>query len=241
MNSRNLMSRTTLALGCLCLVGGAFLVGAKHLSPAAGEYAASGLRALSSGGLLAVLGVVLVAVAWGFRSHAPTEDQGTLVLEQLASDLATVRAQLEAMRTEREAQAAKPKHEDQLFRLAAGIDQLGARVDGRLKSQHSAIMDGLDGVQRDVAALRARIDELESAPRDAVESAEPGEDPYGHAEDEIELVEGFETSDDDLEVVVELDQDLAGAEDDQGFASLHELLSDPAVREAMEAVRRKQS
>ena len=180
---------------------------------------------------------MLVTVAWGFRSHAPADDNGTLVLEQLAADLATVRTQLEALRTEREAQAAKPKHEDQLFRLAAGIDQLGARVDGRLKSQHSAIMDGLEGVQRDVAALRARIDELESAPR----AAATNEEPYGNAEDDIELVEGFETSDDDLEVVVELDQELASAEEDQGFASLHELLSDPAVREAMEAVRRKQS
>lgn len=181
MNQRNSSTTWALLLGCLCFVAGGTLAVSKYIDPAFGEYASSIGRAMANGGTLGLFGLVLIAVYTSTSSGPSSSKESgeaqksgsgadqSLVLEQLASDMAQVRGQLETLRKAQESAAAPTKSEseplntdDRLFRLAAGIDQLGARVDGRLKTQHGATMDAIDGLGREVQALLERVAELES-------------------------------------------------------------------------------
>lgn len=182
MNQRNSSTTWALLLGCLCFVAGGTLAVSKYIDPAFGEYAGAIGRAMANGGTLGLFGLVLIAVYTSTTSSGANSSKESgetnkssgadqsLVLEQLAGDMAQVRAQLETLQKAQQAAPAAPaksesdqlNSDDRLFRLAAGIDQLGARVDSRLKTQHGTTMDAIDGLGREVQALLERMAELET-------------------------------------------------------------------------------
>ena len=132
MDKNRILERGLVATGIACCVAGATLAVAKHLHPMAGEYAAAIGRALSNGGILAVAGVGFVAL--GSTRPNRQDDAQDLVMEQVAADLVQLRARLEALPADSSLSSRNSTGEDdRLFRLAAAIDKLGARLDSRLK------------------------------------------------------------------------------------------------------------
>jgi hypothetical protein len=158
----------TLSLVGLAVFGaGLALLVVPHLSWKGAKIAESlGNLGLQGGTLLvggmSLLGLALVRRAMdSSRASAASED--TLLLEQVATDLvqlrgamaeigeetSAVRAALEEMRERAEAEAAAESSDSQtdaIFRLAASLDQLGARIEQRLDAQHTALRDGLDEI-----------------------------------------------------------------------------------------------
>lgn len=162
------------------------------------------------------------------------DSQQALVLDQLASDLALTRGGMQELRVEfvylkdlvqsaqrdgvdpttgiDEAQAA-------IFRLAASMDQLGGRLEQRLKAQDSAVHEVMALLRSELSTttnslmdLRVRIEQgIQDASTSSVQTrthADGEEDQMDFSEvDEIELESGYEPAPDDLHVEVELEQD----------------------------------
>ncbi|MEY2747185.1 MAG: hypothetical protein RL112_2227 [Planctomycetota bacterium] len=261
MDKNRIVDRGLVATGIACCVVGAGLAVAKHLHPLASEYAAGVGRALANGGILAVAGLGFVALG---RSRAGGRAEGQdLLLEQVAADLVQLRARLDAQSGGlAPANRTTAVDDDRLFRLAAAIDQLGARLDARLKAQHGELAAELLRLRTEWTAHASPAAEDRSAPG----RQEDDQDPWlSTPEPEIELETGYEPGEDDFEVVVELedeDDDSPGlgilddieearhaAEPRPGpalpeatleakLAALKDLMGDPAVRAALDATRR---
>jgi hypothetical protein len=138
-----------------------------------------------NGDVLAMGGFLLIAVGALAKSAArnanrPNDD--ALLLEQVASDLLVVKDTLELGRQSTqmvhddlravhgsvhaltEARNAPPQGgingEDAIFRLAASLDQLGARIEQRMKSQYGEMQSSLDELGEVVTSLRGHVDEM---------------------------------------------------------------------------------
>jgi hypothetical protein len=264
MDKNRIFERGLVAVGLAACVLGAGLAVAKHLHPLAGEYAAGVGRALANGGILAVAGLGFAALGWSRRTHG--EESRDLVLEQVAADLVQLRARLDALSTEaRDAGKTSKSEDDRLFRLAAAIDQSGARLDARLVAQHDALVAALERLRGGAPATVAPLGGAQESSRSTPEEAD---DPWlATPEPEIELQTGYEPDEDDIEVVVELEDEdddgpglgiLDDIEEARGagaaippplsappeasletkLAALKDLMGDPAVRAALEASRR---
>lgn len=141
------------------------------------------------GGTLVMGGLVLFALGMLRRAQiADREEEADdrLLVEQVAADLLQVRDSLEEvnggtsqlakeMRALQgqvaevaQVQAAQPQQQPQqsgvgeeaIFRLAASLDQLGARMEQRLKSQYGAMQDSLEELNGVVLAVRKNMQEM---------------------------------------------------------------------------------
>jgi len=263
MDKNRILERGLVATGIACCVAGATLAVAKHLHPVAGEYAAAIGRALANGGILAVAGVGFVAL--GSTRANRREDAQDLLLEQVAADLVQLRARLETLPSNSAPSShASNGEDDRLFRLAAAIDQLGARLDSRLKIQHGELVAELEHLRSASAPPISSSAMDQSIAARSEEEADPW---LSTPEPEIELETGYEPDEDDLEVVIELEDEdddspglgiLDDIEEGQRatgsipspgpalpegsleakLAALKDLMGDPAVRAALEATRR---
>ena len=164
--------------------------------------------------------------------NIPQQSSDKLALEQLASDVALMRGGLQELRIEmvyvkdvtqsvlqathdRGVTAPEDGQQDALFRLAASLDQVGARIDQRLRSQHTALQDTLLEINATMLAMRAEIAEIahggiagrdgESGYEIRSRSDERGEEPADIGGIAASKNGAAESS--DLEVWVELEQD----------------------------------
>lgn len=224
MDKHRTLQHGLVALGLSCLCAGIALALAKHLHPVAGQYAAGVGRALANGGILAVAGLGFVALGWSARGRQ--DDARELLLEQVAADLVQLRTRLDS------ASAAPSRvvanDDDRLFRLAAAIDQLGARLEARLKTHHAQSTTELERLRADLAQRSpleqdATTDEDRAAPRPLDEEGDPW---LSTPEPEIELDGGYEPGDEDLEIVVELEDE---DDDSPGLGILDDIEEGRAV------------
>jgi hypothetical protein len=158
----------------------------------------------------------------------------TLLLEQLASDLALTRGGMQELRVEfvylkdmvqsAQKQAVDPttgldEAQAAIFRLAASMDQLGGRIEQRLKSQDAVFHEVVAALRAEIAMTNSSLSELrlriEQGIQDATSSSlgrtvEGGVDEVDFSEVgedyEIDLATGYEAHPDDLHVEVELEQ-----------------------------------
>lgn len=169
------------ALGALGLVAGAGLAAAPSLSWSAGQMLANlGSHwvlgaAVGAGGLgVLSLGLVRRSLAQLARNQ-PTDP--SLLLEQIATDLVSLREQLatlansshdqsQSIRTLqaeigdlRQSQSANAVSNEALFQLAASLDKLGHRIDQRLRLHHSTLQDTIDELAATVDHSRRAIEE----------------------------------------------------------------------------------
>ncbi|MCC6407112.1 MAG: hypothetical protein IT453_08095 [Planctomycetes bacterium] len=77
------------------------------------------------------------------------------------------------MMQQQQPQAQPGNNDDAIFRLAASLDQLGARVEQRMKAQYGEMQASLDELNAVVASVRRNVDELFQGVHDAAASAEP--------------------------------------------------------------------
>jgi hypothetical protein len=152
-------------------------------------------------------------------------DDQSLILEQLASDLALTRGGMQELRVEfvylkdmvqsatkqsvdpttglDEAQAA-------VFRLAASMDQLGGRLEARLKSQDSVFHEVIAALRTEISATNTSLSELRARIEQGIQDATTTINPRSveNATDEVDFGEvepGYQPSSDDVEVEVELE------------------------------------
>ncbi|MCE9593166.1 MAG: hypothetical protein K8S98_03135 [Planctomycetes bacterium] len=186
-----------MVLGAVFGLVGVALAVEKFLPAPVAAIAASAHQMGLGGDVLAVGGFLLIAIGSLVKSASraaarPSDD--ALLLEQVASDLIVVKDGLEQARQSTqivhddvrmvqssvqalaETQSAMPQGgingEDAIFRLAASLDQLGARMEQRMKAQYGEMQSSLDELGDVVTSMRRHIDEmLESQPMQA--SAHP--------------------------------------------------------------------
>lgn len=229
--------------GTAALVGAAGMLAMGSFVPAATGWIQAAAKQGITAGSAALAGVVLLGIHAASRRRAPapvapaideTAVAGGLVLEQVAADLADARGALKDLRVDlvylkdalgngkgqraskREAPSADASAHDGVFRVAASVDQLGSRIDARLRKQEDMTIDALAQIQRTMRETRARLDELSQrieAPPPVEQRAAELAAPQAHAHahefdaDVEEIATGFEPSDDDVHVTVELDDD----------------------------------
>lgn len=223
--------------GTAALVSSAAMLAAGSFVPAAtGWIQAAGKQGITAGSA-ALAGVVLLGIHAASRRSAPAaaapviDDApaaSELVLEQVAADLAEARGALKDLRVDlvylkdaigsgkgqraskREAASGESSSQDGVFRVAASVDQLGSRIDARLRKQEDMTIDALAQIQRTMRETRMRLDELSQrieAPQEPTQRTIAQAPVHEFDADVAEIATGFEPSDDDLHVTVELEDE----------------------------------
>lgn len=169
------------ALGALGLVAGAGLAAAPSLSWTAGQALANlgnhwMLGAAVGIGSFGVLALGLVRKSLAQQAQNQPADP-SLLLEQIATDLVSLREQLSTLSNSgreqvqsiqtlqaeigelRQSQSANAVSNEALFQLAASLDKLGHRIDQRLKLHHSTLQDTIDELAATVDHSRRAIEE----------------------------------------------------------------------------------
>lgn len=156
--------------GFLCLLGSAgLLFGGKLLPQQADLLQRVQSHGLTPGLLLACAGVMFashLASRWVGRHLARLGDRAEqdFALEQIAADMAQTRSSLQELRVEfvylkesvsalgrdlpvQIGEASENSTRDAMYRLAASLDQLGARLEQRIRTQQGAIEEGLQDLR----------------------------------------------------------------------------------------------
>lgn len=174
------------AMGAAACCAGVAIATLPHVSYRAGQLAA-GLGAHGAiGASVFTGGALLLALGWTKRSSARTntnDSTTTLLLEQLATDLAQTRATLDTLQQQmadtaqctlavrEELSNARGNGEvlsptEAMFQLAASLDKLGARIDQKLKVHHTTLHEGIEELGTTLAhtqrTLEERLHALES-------------------------------------------------------------------------------
>ncbi|MBL8859131.1 MAG: hypothetical protein JNL28_11530 [Planctomycetes bacterium] len=306
------MGIAAIASGCALIL---LPVIARDLSWITNSFAKNGI----SGAAVALTGLILVVLANMNKQRidpalSQRSEEQALLLEQLASDLALTRGGMQELRIEfvylkdqvatavaqRELLDSQSDGDDAqagMFRLAASMDQLTGRLEVRMKTQDAALNEQLGLLREELAQTVANVAGLRACIEDGLNESDQARstgaesDSYDLSDErQIEIAEGYEPHEDDLEVTVELDEspeeelelglglldemddqghphpakqslsmrpsrrstDLdalagllpsrngtAGMDVDEKLAALRELMSDPSVREALEAARNR--
>jgi len=117
-------------------------------------------------------GLVVRAVARVSRQNdrlADVQVDLTLALDQLAADIADVRAGVDQLLIVPEEESAAEtvaghNEKDALYRMAASLDQLGGRLTKRISAELGAVKDGFHELQTGVTRIAERVELLETAP-----------------------------------------------------------------------------
>ncbi len=165
--------------GLLCAFGPQFL-------PAQAEFFARvAARGITSGALWCVAAVMfalsMLARALGRNLEAlgQTEDN-SLLIEQVAMDLAQTRSSMQELRVEfvylkeyitnlgrdlpaQIATANESTTRDAMYRLAASLDQVGARLEQRIRTQHGTLEGTLQEVQQSLQATCEQVTQLQQS------------------------------------------------------------------------------
>jgi hypothetical protein len=186
-------------LGLAAVAAGAALCVGPHFSWKLEKITASVQRFGLEGGVIAMGGLVLFALGVVQRAvTAPQDDvsEDTLLVEQVAADLIQVRSSIEestqtcesirddmrmlqsevanlaqVQRQPVQVQATGGANEEGLFRLAASLDQLGARMEQRLKDQYAEMQQSLEGLNGVIDSVRKNMEDLMSSVAAPAETA----------------------------------------------------------------------
>jgi hypothetical protein len=172
--------------GLLLVVAGLGLAAAPELSPEAGRVAAKlagrglGWDVVGAfGGLLLALGLVRRAVstvAARIESLRDEQIDMSLLQERVVGELADLRAGGKSSAAEASGPVTGQNEKDALFRMAASLDQLAARLDKRVQTDLAGLGKELERVSTGIAKLEARLSKSEvrrPAPAVAVAAAAP--------------------------------------------------------------------
>ncbi len=268
----SLGSNWLLVAGLGAALAGAFVgFGAKLVPDQAHLIQQISSRGVSAGVLwcsaAALLGLGLVARRIGRSLDLIADrEEENFVIEQLASDMAQSRASLQELRVEfiylkdalgtlgrdlpaRLSEASENSTRDAMYRLAASLDQVGARLEQRIRSQQGTLEDTLHELQSSLQMTCEQVSQLTlgmtTAPSPSPASgwevpAEPAAPPIG--------LGVLDTLGD--EQPLDLGWDAAAAQSvqaplpsmqpsyEQKLSQLSELLSDPRVRAACDSLVR---
>jgi hypothetical protein len=231
---------TLLLFGGLLLSGaGVALTVLPTLVPAYAWITKLAARHGVAGPTVALTGLVFCGLWIALRPRAPEpvveepeKDDGpdvALVLEQVASDLSSVRGTLQDLRVEfvylkdtvQGAQAKADQAESAgaegsqaaVFRLAASMDQLSGRLEHRLTAQDASVHEALRTLRQEVQTTQAQVAEVRAQIEFATSAPATNEHASAHeseTEETIALPSGYEESEDDVHVYVDLDDQQAG-------------------------------
>ncbi len=129
---------------------------------------------------LCLFGLGFVARAIAAPKDELAESQERLRYDQISGELTIVREGLDAARADlaivqsaaqsalevaqaEQANAAAENRQDAIFRLAASLDQVGARLDQRVQAQQSAIQSTLHELGQSIQALQDQMKHLASS------------------------------------------------------------------------------
>jgi len=129
---------------------------------------------------LCLVGLGFIARALGAPKDEQTESEERLRFDQLATELVLLREGLDATRADvalvrattqsalelaeaERANEAAENRQDAIFRLAASLDQVGARLAQRVQSQQTAIHGTLQELATSVRVVQEQIKELAAA------------------------------------------------------------------------------
>jgi len=172
--------------GALCTVAGLALAFAGPFSPIVARAAHRAAEAGIQSGVLVMGGLLLVACGslWRRSSRSVSEEterqEDSQILEQVAADMVqicgaidrlqlvsnAVQDDLRSMYAALEAQAQAMQagtdgaQHDALFRLAASLDQLGARLEQRLMAQSGSLQQTLEQVGVTASQAQRALEEL---------------------------------------------------------------------------------
>jgi hypothetical protein len=224
--------------------------------------AANGLTAGLLWGVAAVmfsLSVLARSLGRNVEALAQSDDLG-LVVEQIASDLAQTRTSMQELRVEfvylkehvtsmgrdlptQIASTNESTTRDAMYRLAASLDQVGARLEQRIRSQHGTLEGTLQEVQQSLKATCEQVEQIQQAMTQASAPASGWEMPAEPAQPPISL--GV------LDHLADEHADTGDARNAYGaplpsgpqtyeekLVQLAQLLSDPRVRSAADGMTR---
>lgn len=186
-------SRLPYALAALLVLAGVALALLPTIAPqhgwmvrSAGKYGLTSAPLLLAG---CVLAGVALSLRGGRRETEPQSDDRELLLDQVASELAALRGGIQELRVEfvyvKDAQQSlvealsernEPNHaeaqQSAMFRLAASLDQVGARIEQRLAASESAMQGLIGELGAGIAATQERLSEIASAPAAAASAGD---------------------------------------------------------------------
>lgn len=140
-----------------------------------------------SGGTFAVGGVLLIAMGMAARAQArffratSERSDADLMLEHLAGELADIRSEIrdtnqrvgyvrdetrglfEAVQARENMDATDNETRDATFRLAASLDQLGARIEKRMQARDASIEQVFGDLRQQLGDVRSLAEELRGA------------------------------------------------------------------------------
>lgn len=167
------------AAGALCAFGPQFL-------PAQAElFARAGARGVTPGALwcaaavMCSLAILARALGRNVEVLGQTDDHG-LLIEQVAMDLAQTRSSMQELRVEfvylkdhvtnmgrdlptQIASANESTTRDAMYRLAASLDQVGARLEQRIRTQHGTLEGTLQELQQSLQSTCDQIGQLQES------------------------------------------------------------------------------
>jgi hypothetical protein len=184
--SGNGPSNLLYGIGILMFIGaGALMTVPGFVPQVAWVFKLAAKHGITSGPLF-LCGLSLCAMGWIARAviaqrNEEDESQQRLLFEQLASDLALVRAGLDALKGDvvrlnvtsqsvlalaesNETDDAAQNQQDAIFRLAASLDQVGAHLDHRIQTQHTALATTVQELSAAIAAVREQVAQLAAPP-----------------------------------------------------------------------------
>jgi hypothetical protein len=161
---------------CLCVYGPKALPAQAELFQRAAAHGLTGGALLCASLELFALSMFARALGRNVESMANTDDQG-LLLDQLTTDLAITRTSMQELRVEfvylkdqvtnmgRDlptsiVSANESSTRDAMYRLAASLDQVGARLEQRIRSQQGTLESTLQEVQQSLQATCEQVTQL---------------------------------------------------------------------------------
>jgi len=172
--------------GLLAGLAGAFCAYGPKLLPSQAPLFEHAMSRGITPGLLFGVSVVLFSLSVLARSLgrnietlAQSDDQSGIV-EQITTDLAVIRTSMQELRVEfvylkehvsglgrdlptQIASANESSTRDSMYRLAASLDQVGARLEQRIRSQHGTLEGTLQEVQQSLQATCEQVSQLQQS------------------------------------------------------------------------------
>lgn len=222
-----------ISAGVMLVLGGIALASMPKLAPQYGWIVGSAAKYGMSVGTIALGGIVLWGLGLVVRQVAKANETDAqdsdemLILEQLVLDFTKLRDGVQDLRVElgqvKETSAsildtsarlsevqATQGHQDAIFRLAASLDQVGARIEHRLGTQNTTLQDTLGELNTAILATHTLVSEWAAGASHTESSSKPDLQiqPRLDGRKRSHSVErGTNPPDNELDVWVELDVD----------------------------------
>jgi len=255
--------------GLVAGVGGAVVAFGSQVLPAQAQlFERASARGITPGALWCAAAVMIAlsmlarALGRNLQKLSKTDDQSPLI-EQIAMDLAQTRTSMQELRVEfvyfkdhltnlsrdlpsQIATANEATTRDAMFRLAASLDQVGARLEQRIRSQHGTLEATLQEVQQSLQATCEQVAQLQQSMSQSAPPAGDWEVPVEPMPPPISLGVLDHLADDHSTEALptsEFGAPLPKAQltYEEKLVQLTSLLADPRVRAAADGISRSRA